>query len=522
MRLVNPAEARASAGFGGGLMGYLEMQKIVKSFSGVRVLDEVDFSLDRGEVVALLGQNGAGKSTLIKILSGFYGKDGGRIFINGEEVHFRSPAESLRKGVRVIYQELEVFPDLTVAENIFMGDLPATRFMGVPVTNRREVCVRARELLELLGEDIDPETPVRRLSVSAKQIVEIARALAKKANIIVMDEPTATLSQKEVERLFAVIRRLRDQGVGIIYITHRLEEVFTISDRVVVLRDGKNSGFFGTRETSWRDLVQAMIGRTLEELYPKRASSIRSEKVLLRVENFSIPKYLESVSFTLREGEILGVFGLVGSGISELALGLFGALPFKGRVEVDGRAFTYPSPSVAKSLGLGFIPADRKQEGVLPELSVVQNITLASLESYCRGGFLRLRDERSCVREWVRRLNIHLRSIDQPIKSLSGGNQQKAVLARWLATNSKVLIAAEPTQGVDVGTRIDIYHIFDDLAKRGMGIVLLSSDLPEVLALSDKIIVLEGGKAVGCFSKGEADERTILYLAMGGKEAVTH
>lgn len=503
-------------------MSYLEMQKIVKSFSGVRVLDEVDFFLDRGEVVALLGQNGAGKSTLIKILSGFYGKDGGKILIDGDEVHFRNPAESLKRGIRVIYQELEVFPDLTVAENIFMGDLPAARLMGIPVMNRREVYARARELLELLGEDIDPEVPVRRLSVSAKQIVEIARALAKRANVIVMDEPTATLSQKEVERLFAVIRRLRDQGVGVIYITHRLEEVFAISDRIVVLRDGKNSGFFETRETSWQNLVQAMIGRTLEELYPKRTSSIRSERILLRVENFSIPRYLESVSFALREGEILGVFGLVGSGINELALGLFGALPFRGRIEVDGRIFAVPSPSVAKTLGLGFIPADRKQEGIVPEMSVAQNVTLASLGDYHKGGFLCLRDERKCVYEWVSRLNIHLRSVDQPIKSLSGGNQQKVVLARWLATNSKVLIATEPTQGVDVGARMDIYRIFDDLAKRGMGIVLLSSDLPEVLALSDKIIVLEGGKAVGCFSKGEADERTILYLAMGGKEALTH
>lgn len=257
-------------------MSYLEMRRIVKSFSGVRVLDEVDFSLDRGEVVALLGQNGAGKSTLIKILSGYYRKDSGQIFINGEEVHFHSPADSLSRGIRVIYQELEVFPDLTVAENIFMGDLPCDRLVGIPVVRKREIYARTRELLELLGEDIDPDTLVRNLTVSEKQIVEIARALAKKASIIVMDEPTATLSQKEVERLFAIIRRLREQGVGIVYITHRLEEVFAISDRVTVLRDGRNSGFFETACTSWQNLVQAMIGRTLEELYHKRSSTIRS------------------------------------------------------------------------------------------------------------------------------------------------------------------------------------------------------------------------------------------------------
>lgn len=498
------------------------MREIVKSFSGVRVLDGVNFSLDKGEVVALLGQNGAGKSTLIKILSGFYGKDGGKVFINGEEVHFHSPADSLKKGIRVIYQELEIFPDLNVAENIFMGDLPIRYFFGIPVVNRHEVYVRTKELMELLGEDVDPYLPVRRLSLSAKQVVEIARALAKRANIIVMDEPTATLSQREVERLFAVIRKLRDQGVGIVYITHRLEEVFAISDRVVVLRDGKNSGFFVTSRTSWRELVQAMIGRTLEELYPKRDSSIRSERILLQVENFSVPGHLEGVSFALREGEILGVFGLVGSGINELALALFGALPFKGRVVINGNVINSLSPSAARNFGLGFIPADRKQEGIVPELTVAQNITLASLKNHCKSGFLRLQSERRCVREWVKRLDIRLRSIDQPIKSLSGGNQQKSVLARWLATNPRVLIASEPTQGVDVGARIDIYQIFDNLAKRGMGIVLLSSDLPEVLALSDKVIVLEGGKVVGSFSKEEIDERAILYLAMGGKETVAY
>jgi ABC-type sugar transport system ATPase subunit len=502
-------------------MPYLEMLDIVKSFSGVRVLNAVNFSLDRGEVVALLGQNGAGKSTLIKILSGYYSKDAGRILIDGQEVHFYSPSDSLSQGIRVIYQELEVFPDLSVAENIFMGDLPTKRLAGIPIRQKQVAEKQARELLELLGEQIDPDTPVKKLSVSEKQIVEIARALAKKANIIVMDEPTATLSQKEVERLFGIIRRLREQGVGIIYITHRLEEVFAIGDRVVVLRDGKNAGFFDTEATSWQELVQAMIGRSLEELYPKRESTWRN-KITLRAENFEVPGVLEKMNFELREGEILGIFGLIGSGINELALGLFGALPTRGTIEMNGRSVSAHSPALAKNLGLGLIPADRKQEGIIPELSVAQNITMASLGHYHKRGFLCRREEKNCVCEWVDRLKIRLHSIDQPIKSLSGGNQQKVVLARWLATQSKVLIASEPTQGVDVGTRVDIYHIFDELARKGLGIMVLSSDLPEVLALSDTIIVLEGGKVVGRFSKGEADEQTILYLAMGGKEKVTH
>lgn len=503
-------------------MPYLEMHGIIKSFSGVRVLNEVNFSLNRGEVVALLGQNGAGKSTLIKILSGYYNKDGGKILINGEEVHFHAPSDSLAKGIRVIYQELELFPELSVAENIFMGELPTKRFAGIPIRQKEEIEHRAQELLELLGEYIDPEIPVKKLSVSEKQVVEIARALAKKANIIVMDEPTATLSQKEVEKLFGIIRKLREQDVGIIYITHRLEEVFAISNRVVVLRDGKNAGFFDTKDTSWQELVQAMIGRSLEELYPRRTSTLREDRVMLRVDNLEIPGLLEKASFELREGEILGIFGLVGSGINELALGLFGALPVRGTIEMNGQTISIHSPAIAKNLGFGFIPADRKQEGIIPELSVMHNITMASLNNYKRSGFLRRADEKTCVCEWVDKLKIRLRSIDQPIKSLSGGNQQKVVLARWLATQSKILIASEPTQGVDVGTRVDIYNIFDNLAKSGLGIIVLSSDLPEVLALSDTILVLEGGNIVGRFRKGEADEQTILYLAMGGKEKVTN
>ncbi|MGC8778764.1 MAG: sugar ABC transporter ATP-binding protein, partial [Candidatus Caldatribacteriaceae bacterium] len=344
---------------------------------------------------------------------------------------------------------------------------------------------------------------------------------AKKANIIVMDEPTATLSQKEVEKLFGIIQRLREQGVGIIYITHRLDEVFTISDRVVVLRDGKNAGFFDTETTSWQELVQAMIGRSLDELYPQRVSTWK-ERVILRVTDFEIPGILEKMHFELREGEILGVFGLVGSGINELALGLFGALPARGKVEMNSRTTSIASPAMAKNMGFGLIPADRKQEGIIPELSVAQNITMASLNYYHKRGFLCRNDEKACVYEWVDNLKIRLHSIDQPIKSLSGGNQQKVVLARWLTTQSQILFASEPTQGVDVGTRVDIYHIFDELAKKGLGIIVLSSDLPEVLALSDTILVLEGGKIVGRFSKGEADEQTILYLAMGGTEKVTN
>ncbi|WP_369018612.1 sugar ABC transporter ATP-binding protein [Thermatribacter velox] len=499
-------------------MSYLEMKEIVKSFSGVRVLDQVNFSVDRGEVVALLGQNGAGKSTLIKILSGFYSKDSGSIFLGDEEVHFHSPADSLKKGIRVIYQELEVFPDLSVAENIFAGDLPRNKIVFMPVVSRREMYRKTRELLELLGENIDPDALVKELTVSEKQVVEIARALAGRANIIVMDEPTATLTQKEVERLFAVIRRLKAQNVGIIYITHRLEEVFEISDRVVVLRDGKNTGDFRTANTSWRELVQSMIGRSLEELYPARESSIREGEEILRVEDLEVEGLYDHLSFTLHAGEIVGFFGLIGSGINELALALFGAHPARGKVMVKGRELFLRSPGHARRFRLGFIPSDRKQEAIVPEMSVKENLSLVALPKTTRYGFINSQRELDCVYQWAKKLQIKFADWDQPVKSLSGGNQQKVVLARWLANDPQVLIASEPTQGVDVGTRVEIYHIFDELAKRGIGILIFSSDLPEVMALSDRIFVMEGGKVVGEFAKGEVDQRTILYLAMGGEK----
>ncbi|MDK2897070.1 MAG: ribose transport system ATP-binding protein [Candidatus Atribacteria bacterium] len=504
-------------------MAFLEMRNIVKSFSGVQVLKDVHFDLGRGEVVALLGQNGAGKSTLIKILSGYYSKDSGNIILDGQEVHFRSPAESLASGIRVIYQELEVFPDLTVAENIFAGSWPVSTQGRIPIVNRKKMNEETRKLMNLLGEDINPDDLVKNLGISEKQIVEIARALAGKANIIVMDEPTAALSQRETKRLFAVIRRLKEQGVGIIYITHRLEEVFEISDRVIVLRDGKNAGTFKTTDTSWQELVQAMIGRSLEELYPSRESSISLEKILVRVEGLGFNNFLKNISFELHAGEIIGFFGLIGSGINELALTLFGALPSEGRVWVEGRLTKVSSPILTKKLGIGFIPADRKREGIVPEMSVKDNITLASLDRNAKRGFIQRQKETNCACEWSDRLQIKFSGLEQSIKSLSGGNQQKVVLARWLATQSKILVASEPTQGVDVGARIDIYRIFDNLAKEGMGIIILSSDLPEVMALSDTIFVMEGGKIVGKFSKGEADQQRLLYLAMGGTEkAISH
>jgi len=499
-------------------MSYLEMREIVKSFSGVKVLDRVNFNVDRGEVVALLGQNGAGKSTLIKILSGFYSKDSGSIFLGGEEVNFHSPADSLKKGIRVIYQELEIFPDLSVAENIFAGGLPQNKFAFMPVVNRKEMYRKARELLELLGENIDPDALVKELTVSEKQVVEIARALAGRANIIVMDEPTATLTQKEVERLFAVIRRLKAQGVGIVYITHRLEEVFEISDRVVVLRDGKNTGDFETANISWQELVQSMIGRSLKDLYPSRESSARKGEEVLQVEDLRVEGLYDSLNFTLHAGEIIGFFGLIGSGINELAMALFGAHPAHGKVLVRGKELSLHSPTYVRRFGLGFIPSDRKQEAIIPEMSVKENLSLVALSRVTRYGFIDGKEELNCVYQWAEKLQIKFADWNQPVKSLSGGNQQKVVLARWLANDPQVLIASEPTQGVDVGTRVEIYHIFDELAKKGIGILVFSSDLPEVMALSDRIFVMEGGKVVGEFAKGEANQRAILYLAMGGEK----
>ncbi|HHV62767.1 MAG TPA: sugar ABC transporter ATP-binding protein [Firmicutes bacterium] len=495
----------------------LEMHGITKSFSGVKVLDDVELTLRRGEVVALLGQNGAGKSTLIKILNGDYTKDAGTIIIDGMRVEMETPRDAIARGIRAIYQEPNTVSELSVAENILLGRLPLRkpRGSGVPIVDYEGMRREAMRVLNMLDVRIDPDVEVGRLTVAERQIVEIARALSAEAKILIMDEPTAALTDREIKRLFEVVEGLKSKGVGIIYISHRLEEVFRIADRVMVLRDGRNAGIFERNRFTHQDLVRAMVGRSLVQghLAPARPAG----PAILSVENLSRRGCLDYVSFQVRAGEVVAFFGLMGSGTDYLAKALVGAVPVDGgTIAVDGVPVHFKSPGEAKIHGIGLVPADRKTEGLILEMSVEENITLPSMDKLTRGGFLR-RDEKIAVASrWVNGLGIRCRSLFQPARFLSGGNQQKVLLAKWLARHMKVLVIDEPTRGVDVGAREDIYGILKRLAEEGMAIVVLSSDLPEVLRISNRILVLYKGRVMAEFSGEDATQERVLYCAMGG------
>jgi len=494
----------------------LAMQGISKSFSGVKVLHEVDLTLYQGEVLALLGENGAGKSTLMKILNGDYRKDGGRIELFGQEVDFRTPRQAMDAGVRVIYQELNSVPELSVAENIFLGDAPVRSLAGPVVSvDWSTMNARARQVLDMLGADVDPSTPMKRLTVAEKQLVEIAKALHARASVLVMDEPTAALGQREVDRLFEVIARLKRQDVSIIYISHRLEEVFRVADRVAVLRDGRNAGEFLVGETSLPELVRAMVGRELSEVYPRKQSQIGD--VVLQVRHLTSHGALEDISFDLRRGEILGVFGLLGAGRTELTRALFGAYPVHGgTIAVDGAPVRITSPRDAKRAGIALVPLDRKLEGLVLDMSVRENIVLPTIQKFARFGFLNGREQDEAAQKWVRHLGIRLAHLGQRVRFLSGGNQQKVVLAKWLEGGPKVLVLNEPTRGVDVGARVDIYNILEQLAQQGMGIIISSSDMPELLSLSDRVLVLHRGRVTAELPREEATKEKLLYFAVGG------
>ncbi len=490
----------------------LRMRGIVKEFPGVRALQGVDLTLGQGEVLAVLGENGAGKSTLIKILSADYERDSGEIELFGKPVQFRTPKQAMDAGIRVIYQELNNVPELTVAENISMGDLP-TR---TGLVDWAEVRSRALKTLRLLDAQLDLNAKVVRLNVAAKQIVEIARALHARARIIVMDEPTAPLSQHEVERLFEVIAALKGQGVSVIYISHRLEEVFKVADRVMVLRDGRNAGLYEVGETNFRTLVRAMVGRDLAEMYPRKAS--HPGEVVLRVERLSRRGAFKELSFDVRRGEILGVFGLLGSGRNELSLALAGALPVDdGMIQVEGKSYRFRSPKQAKRVGVGLVPVERKLEGLVLSMSIKDNVTLPTMSRFARWGIFDRGLEEAHTRRWMKELGIRAPNIRQLVVFLSGGTQQKVVLAKWLEAQTKVLVMDEPTRGVDVGAKAEIYQILERLAEEGMAIVLSSSELPEILSMSDRVMVLHRGEIEAILNRGEANQEKLLALAMGGQ-----
>jgi rhamnose transport system ATP-binding protein len=495
----------------------LRLANISKAFGAVQALKGVSFELDEGEVHALVGENGAGKSTLIKIVTGAHTQDEGTLEVQGQKVEANNPVRARELGIAAIYQQPALFPDLTVAENIALGLEPGGAWRRIRWSERR---ARARRLLDRIGATIDPDTDVRRLTMPEQQLVEIARALGADARTLILDEPTASLSDKEVENLFRVIRELKSHGVGMIYISHRLEELPQIADRVTALRDGV---FVGTRrmdEVTRADLIRLMVGRELSAVFPKTAVPLGD--VVLDVEGLRCDESgVHGVGLEVRAGEILGLAGLVGAGRTELARVLFGLTPAdEGTIRLRGRPVTIDTPGRAVAMGIAYVPEDRRRHGVILEMSVAANATLAILRAIATYGLLDFNRERALAAGFVERLGIKTASVESPVGNLSGGNQQKVALARWLAAEPAVLILDEPTQGVDVGAKAEIHRLMIELAGRGLAILMISSELPEILGMSDRIAVMHGGTIVGTLDRAGATQETIMELALGHVAAV--
>ena len=490
----------------------LDMRQITKVFPGVVALDQVSFSCQAGEVHALVGQNGAGKSTLVKILAGAMRPDRGEIRLKGQPAQIRSPRHAQELGIGIIYQEFNLLPDLTVAENLFLGRPPRTRLGLVDWPRLRR---EARATLGRLGIELDVKQPVRRVAVAEQQMIEIAKALSKQSDILIMDEPSAVLGGHELERLFQVIQTLKQQGVTIIYISHRLAEVFEIADRVTVLRDGQLVDVVDPKAVGERELVRMLVGRRLRETFPERDGHMG--ETVLAVSGLTRQGAFEDINFTIRRGEILGMAGMVGAGSTAVARALFGAEPADaGEIYLDDEPMHISNPKEGVSHGLALVPEDRKSDGLVLGLSVWKNTTLSILDRVSNFGLLQATQERRIVEEGVHSLDIQTPSLQQEVRYLSGGNQQKVVLAKWLSTAPKVIILDEPTRGIDVGTKVEIYQLIRDLASRGAAIILISSELPEILGLSDRILVMHRGRVAGEFSREEATEEKILTLATGG------
>ena len=486
----------------------LRLTGISKAFPGTLALNGVDFSLYSGEVHALIGENGAGKSTLIKIIAGLYQPDAGEIEVDGRQVSFHSPADALAHRIKVVYQELDLVPDLSIAENVFLGNLPKKSFRAIDWV---DLHTRTNELMTDLGMEIDPETPISALTVAQQQLVEIARALSRQAQIIIMDEPTSALSQSEIESLFTVIRRLQGLGVGIMYVSHKLDEIYEIADRVTVFRDGEHVATEAVVNTRQSDLVTWMVGREVKDLYPRTPG--HPGEVLLEVEDVSGAN-IEDFSVKVHAGEIVAVFGLMGSGVHNLGRLIFGNLPRTGSVRLLGQEIHANAPMDAIRKGLGFLTENRKTDGLLLPLSVKENITLVSVNNYANMMVINGQEERRATASIVDKLSIKTPGIAQKIRFLSGGNQQKSLIGRWLLEDLKVLIFSEPTRGIDVGSKAEIYRLMDDMAHQGMGILVLSTELPEVLGIADRIIVIREGRRTGRWvSRDEASKQELMTAA---------
>jgi len=493
----------------------LRLIGIEKSFPGVKALRDVSFDVRAGEVHALLGENGAGKSTLIKIMSGVYQPDSGSIEIDGTPTALTSPDVARATGIATIYQELLLFPELTVAENVFAGHAPKTRFGGL---DWRRMRARAKELLASLDiHDLDPNAIVGTLSVGNRQRVEILRALSQDARVLIMDEPTAALAEHDVNRLFDIVRRLRARGVGVVYISHRMDEIFELADRVTVLRDGSYVGTRSVAATDSAELVEMMVGRRIESLFPKITVPIGAPVLELR--GLSRLPRSRPTSFTVHAGEIVGLAGLVGSGRSELAQIVFGATPASGgEMLLDGKPVTVRNPGQARALGIAYVPEDRGTQGLVRPMTVRENMSLTVLRAVSHAGFLDVGAEERLADDYVARLSIRTAGIEVAALKLSGGNQQKIVLGKWLATKPKLLILDEPTRGIDVGAKAEIHRLMGELAGQGLAILMISSELPEVLGMSDRVFVMREGALVAEFARANASQAAVVAAMMGGQE----
>lgn len=488
----------------------LEMTGISKSFPGVRALDDVSLTILPGEVHGLMGENGAGKSTLMKILAGAQKADTGQIKLEGKPIVVDTPLQAMNLGIGIIYQELMLVPHLSVAENIFLGREPRALPGWVDGRSMRR---QAQALMDEMGMGIDVRAPVGGLALAQRQMVEIAKATSRRCKVIAMDEPSATLTEHELERLLTLIARFKAKGIGIVYISHRMEEVFRICDRVTIMRDGKTVGVSRIGEVSREDLVRTMVGRSLDETFP--TAPVLPGKPVLQVKGLSRPGVLHNISFTVHAGEVVALAGLVGAGRTEIARCLFGADPFSsGEFLLDGKPFTPRSPGHAIRAGIGFVTEDRKDQGLVLPMTIRENISLASMNKFSRAGFITRSREAHQAQEGVRRLRVRTPSVEQKAGNLSGGNQQKVVIAKWLETPLKLLILDEPTRGIDVGAKREIYLIMHELLAQGAAILMISSELPEVLGMADRILVVREGRIAGELARAEATQEKVGRLAL--------
>lgn len=489
----------------------LEMKNITKEFPGVKALSDVSFNVYGGEVMALLGENGAGKSTLMKILSGVYSKDAGEIIFEGETVNFKNPKDAQNKGIAIIHQELNLVPELTVAENIFIGREPVTAFGRIKY---KEMNAKAAEYLTMLGEDnMSPLAKVSTLSVGKAQIVEIAKAISMNAKIIIMDEPTDSLTDVETENLYKVTRELKEQGKGLVYISHKLSEVFDICDKATVLRDGTFVDMKPVSELTEEMIIQLMVGRALDERFPR--SNAQHGDIIFEVEGLT-NEAINDVTFSVRKGEVVGVAGLMGSGRSEIAKSIYGYMPlFKGRIAIDGKDLRINHPSSAIENGISYVSEDRKQLGLILGMSIKENITLPALKAFENiFRFISSDGEEEASKMYIEKMSIKTTGPLQKVVNLSGGNQQKVAIGKGLVTEPKVLILDEPTRGVDVGAKKEIYELINELKAKGLAIILISSEMPEVMGMSDRILVISSGEIAGELSREEATQESIMSLAI--------